>query len=417
MDPSQRSPRLADPRMRGRITRREVLGAGAVGLATGFLPPSGRTGVIVSTSRARRAASLDDDIRALMRRGRIPGLAACIVKAGEIAWARGFGRLNVGRDVPTTAGTVFMLASISKTFIATAVMQAVEDALVELDDDVNELLPFDVRNPEHPDVAITLRMLLTHTSSIRDRYSVWGRPGQPGSLYSHGDSPVPLGAFLRRYLVEDGRLYVEEKNFYPFAPGTAYRYSNIAAALAAYVVESLSGIGFDEWCDQRIFGPLGMRETGWHLRGLDRGNVAMPYRWDRSSERYVAYGQYGYPDYPDGALRTSAPQLARHLLAFVGMGEWNGMRILQASSVGEIRRSQIPDVIAGQGLLWYQRSFDGERMWGHNGGDFGVATQMACSPRVTREVRAGLPPWPRRARPRPRTRRTEGRRRSPRDSA
>ena len=355
-----------------RVARRDVLRAGAIGLAFPYLRS---VDPVVPLDRARSRA-LDEDIRALMREGHIPGLAACIVKAGEVAWARGYGRLHVGRDLHTTADTVFMLASISKTFIATAVMQAVEDGLFELDDDVSELLPFDVRTPKHPDVAITLRMLLTHVSGIRDRYSVWGRPGQPGSLYSHGDSPVALGAFLRRYLVPGGRLYVEAENFYRHVPGTAYRYSNIGAALAAYAVEAVSGIGFDAWCEQRIFDPLGMEETSWHLRGLDRRDVAMPYRWDRRSDRYEAYGQYGYPDYPDGALRTSAPQLARHLLAFVGMGEWNGTRILQSSSVEEIRRSQVPEVIAGQGLLWYQRSFEGERMLGHNGGDFGVATQM-----------------------------------------
>jgi CubicO group peptidase (beta-lactamase class C family) len=66
-----------------------------------------------------------------------------------------------------------MLASISKTVIATAVMQGVERALFGLDDDVNDILPFPVRTPEHPRRVITVRQLLTHTSSIRDRWPVW----------------------------------------------------------------------------------------------------------------------------------------------------------------------------------------------------------------------------------------------------
>ena len=106
----------------------------------------------------------------------------------------------------------------------------------------------------------------------------------------------------------------------------------------------------------------------------------MPYRWDRSDAKYVAFGQYGYPDYPDGALRTSAPQLARHLLAFIGLGSWNGIRILSEDSVSEMRRSQIPGVVAGQGLIWYHRSHGGERLIGHNGSDYGVATQMFFRP-------------------------------------
>jgi CubicO group peptidase (beta-lactamase class C family) len=364
-----------------RPTRREVLRAGALGIAAPFAARASAWAVLGHRSRADSLRRLDDDIRAQMRDGHIPGLAACVVRDGEVAWARGYGRMNLERDVRTTRGTVFMLASISKTFIATAVMQAVEAGLLDLDADVDDVLPFSVRIPRHPDVALTPRMLLTHTSAIRDRWSVWGRPGGPGALYSDGDSAIALETFLRRYLVPGGRYYVEDGNFYVEAPGMAYRYSNIGAALAAYLVEAASGQPFDRWCEERIFAPLGMTQTSWHLAGLDRRNVAMPYRWRPGPERFEAYGQYGYPDYPDGALRTSAPQLARHLLAFAGLGRWRGARILSEDSVREIRRSQLPHIVPGQGLIWYRVSQSGERLLGHNGGDYGVSTQMFLRPR------------------------------------
>jgi CubicO group peptidase (beta-lactamase class C family) len=251
-------------------------------------------------------------------------------------------------------------------------MQAVEDGLVDLDADVDEVLPFSVRNPTFPDAAITARMLLAHTSSIRDNWDVLT------GIYARGDSPVPLGEFLEGYLVPGGRHYDAERNFLSSAPGTAYAYGNEGAALAAYLVEAASGTPFDGWCEDRIFAPLGMHETSWHLGGLDRGDVAMPYRW--ANGRYRAYGHYGYPDYPDGALRTSARQLARFLLAFIGDGELDGVRILQSSSVEEIRRRQFADVVPGQGLIWYVLHRSGERLFGHNGGDSGVATQMYYRP-------------------------------------
>lgn len=94
-------------------------------------------------------------------------------------------------------------------------------------------------------------------------------------LYSDGDSPVPLGSFLRDYLVP-GRRYYRRANFGRRVPGSRYAYSNIGASLAAYLVETASGIGFDRWCDERIFEPLGMERTGWHLSDVPADDVAMP---------------------------------------------------------------------------------------------------------------------------------------------
>jgi len=78
----------------------------------------------------------------------------------------------------------------------------------------------------------------------------------------------------------------------------------------------------------------------------------MPYHWKDGS--FVAYGQYGYPDYPDGELRTNAPALAKHFGAFMAFGELDGVRILEADTVREMRRAQFPDVAHGQGLIWYR---------------------------------------------------------------
>ena len=98
--------------------------------------------------------------------------------------------------------------------------------------------------------------------------------------------------------------------------------------VAAFLVEAAAGIGFDTWCERRIFAPLGMDRAGWHLAGLPRCEIAMPYTWAGNENAYVPTGHYGYPDYPDGALRTTAPQLARHLGMLLGGGSWRGHRLL-----------------------------------------------------------------------------------------
>ena len=354
------------------VTRRQVLAGGAVAAAGLALRPLRSLAVGAPTERLVPPRGLESFVLDRMVAGRLPGVSAAIVRDGQL-WSRGFGEANLARNRPVDSGTLFMLASISKTVICTAVMQAVEDGLFTLDDDVDDVLPFSVRIPGFPNRKITARQLLTHTSSIRDRWPVWD------DLYSQGDSPIGLGEFLEGYLVPGGEDY-RAGNFYGFAPGKAYRYSNVGASLAAYLVEAASGIGFDEWCNDRIFEPLAMTRAGWHLADVPRSEVAMPYRWSPDRDKYVPYGQYGYPDYPDGALRTTARQLCHHMGMVMNGGAWNGVRILSTESVQEIRRSQIPGIESGQGLIWYRFGFHGRSLVGHNGGDQGVATVAFFEP-------------------------------------
>jgi CubicO group peptidase (beta-lactamase class C family) len=109
-------------------------------------------------------------------------------------------------------------------------------------------------------------------------------------------------------------------------------------------------------------------------------DIAMPYGWSGSKNGYVAYGHYGYPDYPDGALRTTAPQLARHLAMVMGDGAWRDTRLLSQATVREIRRDQVPDLEPGQGLIWFWMQRAGRSLFGHDGGDSGVATACFFDP-------------------------------------
>jgi CubicO group peptidase (beta-lactamase class C family) len=348
------------------FTRREALGLGAVAATFAIAPPA--------RSEAEAELDLDTYVRGQMHAGRIPGLSVAVVKPEGTIWSRGYGWANITHERRATRNVEFMLASVSKTVVGVAVMQAVEDGMLDLDADVADVLAFPVRNPEFPDDPITTRMLLTHVSTIADNWDVLIR------VYVDGDSPVALGDFLADYFTPGARWYDAERNFFSSHPGRRYRYCNVAVSLAAYLVEAASGTPFDAWCEERIFAPLGMGETSWHLDGLRVRGVAMPYGYVNTQDRYRAYGHYGYPDYPDGQLRSSAAALARFLLAFIRGGELDGARVLEEDTVREMRRSQVPDEIQGQGLIWYVLHRRGERYWGHNGGDSGVATQMFFRP-------------------------------------
>lgn len=119
------------------------------------------------------------------------------------------------------------------------------------------------------------------------------------------------------------------------------------------MAEAASGIDFNELCKQRVCEPLGMTDSGFRLADIGTTNLAMPYR-TMSNDDLSPIFHYGYPDYPDGALRTSAAHLARWLGAFTNLGTFEGARVLDETTVREIRRNQIPDLVAWhQGLIWY----------------------------------------------------------------
>ncbi|HBL27404.1 MAG TPA: serine hydrolase [Acidobacteria bacterium] len=332
------------------------------------------TSLLISSEGDCLTASeqLDRALPRVMRSQKTPGLSAAVVRGGKVVWAKAYGFADVAHRVPTTTDTAFMLASVSKTVTATAMMQLVEDGRVGLDAPIDPYLPFTVRNPRFPKIPITVRMLLTHTSSIAD-----GPHSEDN--YVQGDAAISLESFLAGYFTPGGPSYHPE-NFLDAEPGEAYEYSNEGTALIGLLVQRIAGRSFESFCADRIFKPLGMTNTSWRLAGLNLSKVALPYSYDPSTRSYDSYGHYGYPDIPNGALRTTAPQLAKFLLMFMNRGVYNGTRVLKAATVDAMRTPQVPDLEPGQGLIWFSTELAGRELIGHDGSDDGVSTAMFYEP-------------------------------------
>ena len=245
------------------------------------------------------------------------------------------------------------------------------------DQPISDLVPFDIDNPHTQGEVITARHLMTHTSGIRDRWAVWGALGEADALYTQGDSEISLAEVMEGYLSATGEWY-DESNYVDALPGEAYRYCNMATALAGHLVELSTTTPLDDHSDAQIFAPLGMTHTGWHLADHDVAQVAIPYQ--RVGETFLAYGHYGYPDYPDGQLRSSAEDMARYLLAMDLGGALDGVRVLSEAGIDEMFSPQIPEVEDTQGLFWYGSKGYGRELIGHDGGDYGVATMMLLDP-------------------------------------
>lgn len=322
-----------------------------------------------------QSIQIDSAITRIMKKSHIPGLAACTIDSGKIVWRGNYGYASIERGVKVDNESLFMIASVSKTVTAAAVMILYQRGKLKLDDDINKYLPFKVYNPNHKNVAITIRHLLRHSSSIRDNRSYLNQFWSVNS----GDPKIELGAFLKEYLTDKGANYDAKENFWNDVPGVAYSYSNIGYSILGLIVERISGIPFNEFCNKNLFRPLNMDHTAWYLKELDAAKVAMPYSYSDSLGKYIPYGHGGYPDYPAGQLRTSTNQLANFLI------EWT-----HTNDQGKVfNRNTIQTLTPDRFILgfhtWHQSGLRrGDIIYSHVGGDNGINSFIGFNPSTKR---------------------------------
>ena len=174
-----------------------------------------------------------------------PGCAFAVSRDGQQVMARAYGMANLEWDLPNTPETVFEPGSVSKQFTAAATILLALDGRIDLDDDIREYFP------EMPDYGepITVRMLIHHTSGLRDWGSVAGIHGWARTTRIHTHKHALDIASRQRAL--------------NYEPGRYYSYTNTGYNLQAMLVERVTGQTFDEFSQERIFRPLGMTKTQW----------------------------------------------------------------------------------------------------------------------------------------------------------
>jgi CubicO group peptidase (beta-lactamase class C family) len=221
---------------------------------------------------------------------------------------------------PFNFQTAINIASVSKTFISVALMKAIQLGYLSLETDINKVLPFKVSNPYYPNEVIQVKHLVTHTSGIIDNDSIYSKcyqfiinnktdsssialikeAGLTGGLVD-----TTLKQFMFSYLNTKGKLF-SDKNYLKSTPGKYYSYSNIASALAAYLIEIKSGISFAKFTDKYIFIPLKMTHSEWTINIRDLENRAILYY-----NQDTSFPFYKTITYPDGGLITTTSELSR----------------------------------------------------------------------------------------------------------
>lgn len=324
-------------------------------------------------SPQQRQVALDKALARLQEEAQFPGFAVAIVSAQGVLYQNAFGWANIAKDLPYTVDTIQPIGSVSKTLIGVALLKAIEHGYFTLESAINDLLPFRVTNPHARDKSIKVKHLATHTASIVDQAEHYRQAYVKGV-----QTDVTLHDFLFAYLHETGRLYGEQ-NFAKAEPGAAFNYTNIGAALAAYLVEAKTGIAFAEFTQQTILDPLQMNASGWFYNE-GKGVHATLY-----DQQHKPYDPYALVTYPEGGLRTSCADLSNYLIAML-QGRQGKATLLTTASFQTMftpqftpaaMPTQLDPKEPNQGIFW---SFRRNGKIGHSGGDPGVSAFLAFDP-------------------------------------
>ena len=377
----------------------------------------------------------------------LSGLVCLVFADGEIKYKSCFGSRfidyrNPENDLPVNLDTKFRIASISKTVATLGAMQLVEQGLLDLDKDVSDYLGFELRNPHFPGNKITTRMLLSHTSSLRD-----------GETYI-----LPFPHHMKEFFLPQGLYYEKGAHFAcpdeqnKLEPGKYFCYCNLNYGVLGTIMEALSGKRFDHYMLENVLQPLQIdgsynvrlfsdeslknlgaiytksKDEVWdpqfpwaaQIDDYQRGHPAKVIRVDESVVRKK------YPDFqndedllshyipgtngtlfsPQGGLRISVLDLYKIVQLFLNEGEYMGKQIVSSASIKTMMQPQWVydeklkngDTYNGQmtewglslkHLFWKFQTSQGEKqtgLWGHFGDAYGLLSAMMFEP----EKKAGF---------------------------
>ena len=310
-----------------------------------------------------------------LRKQEIPGFAIAVVDDGRIVYEHGFGVLSLKGKDAVTPRSLFHMASITKTFVATAVMQLVEKGRIRLDAPIATYLPyFKMADPRA--ATITIEQLLTHTSGMPDVGDYeWDKP-----QYDDGA--------LERYVRSIANLQLV------FGPGERFQYSNMAYEILGDVVAKASGMTFEEYVRRNILQPLAMSDSTLLVTETAPTLMTWGHELDGHGKPFASkVYPYNRMHTPSSDLHSNVRDMSRWAIANLDGGELDGKRILEkstrdrmwtqareiASPGPDVRRQAI-------GLSWFLGQHRGRRIVSHGGGDTGYLTDLVLVPEGRKAV-------------------------------
>jgi len=346
-------------------TRQETASPPVAKVAGPVVGPAAATPAVPSAAPVLTKADvdlwLDGYMPYALRTGDIPGAVVTVVKDGQILTTRGFGYADRDKRTPVDPNkTLFRPGSISKLFTWTAVMQQVEAGKIDLDADINTYLDFKI--PARNGKPVTTRQLMTHTAGFEEVVK---------ELIFYGKPEPELGAYLKNHVPK--RI---------FDAGVTPAYSNYGTALAAYIVERVSGEKFNDYLDRHVMGPLKMPNTTFrqplpaNLAGTDATGYDKP---GKPSKGFEIVGPA-----PAGSASSTGADMGRFMIAHLQGGELDGQRILSAETARVMHDSPVDKVnprsligpLDRMELGFFETSINGRKVIGHLGDTEGFHSSL-----------------------------------------
>ncbi len=313
-------------------------------------------------------ASLEDFKRAVQKvldDTGVPGAGLALVRQSGVEWAGGVGLADRDRRTPVTADTHFRAGSISKTFVAMALVQLSEDGDVDLETPIAEIASeVAFNNPWEAGDPVRVIHLLQHTAGFDDMHF--------NEIYNVEDEPdVPLIDALRRN---------PRSRDVRWRPGTRVSYSNPGYAIAGYLVEKITGKPYEDFIAERTFAPLGMTTSSFRLRPEDQALLAKGYR-DRTGPP-VGYSQIYLR--PAGNLHTSPRELGGFVHVLLNWGETAEQLVIDPEYLSNMEHPRASlaseaGLRVGYGSAIAASTTEGFPMLGHGGGIDGFSSLYAYS--------------------------------------
>jgi CubicO group peptidase (beta-lactamase class C family) len=312
---------------------------------------------------AQSVAELQRQLEKILKDTHTPGMSVAIVHRDGPEWVAGLGKADVAKDRATTADTLFRIGSTSKAFAALSVLMLVEQGKLLLDDPVHKLVPeVWFENPWEATDPVRVVHLLEHTTGWDDLHLREYAKDWPGTMG-----------------VREGLDYDHHSRTSRWRPGTRMAYCNAGLAVAAYVVEKITGQRFEDFVAQNLFAPIGMK-TATYFQPAPEAITTLYHEDGKTPYRY-----WNILMRPAGAINASAKDMAAYVQFYLKRGAVNGKQLVPAS---DIDRMESPastwaakdGMKYGYGLSNYWSTKDGFIYHGHNGGMEGGLTEMAYMP-------------------------------------
>jgi len=327
---------------------------------------------VVEQLRAQNA-NAEAEFKAVMEKYNAVGAAVAVVKEGKIIYTQSFGLKDLENKKPLTDQDIFRIASISKSFSATSIMQLVEAGKISLDDDFGDLVGFKIRNPKFPDQKITLKMALSHTSSLND---------------SQG--------YLNLDVINPDKNPNWAKCYNDYTPGSKFDYCNLNFNLIGTIIEKKSGERFDNYVKKHVSKPLGLY-AGYCVDSLDSTRFVNLYEYHADTKTYTpsptAYAPrrteianyimgYSTPVFsPTGGMKISATDLAKYMIMHMNYGTSNGIKIITKKSAKKMQTALTDDEGYGLAIRTADQLIPGVKLKGHTGSAYGLFSTMFFNPK------------------------------------